>query len=202
MCVEPTTALAIASVASAGIQYQTGKAQQKAQYQAQQRQNELAKKNAIQRYASEQLRIRQVVDETKEKGLEASKKARSVRASFINTAGESGIALSGSTEALMRDYYRTEGNYRASLNRNLDINISQYERNLEAIQFGQEAQSTYVQPPNPAMLFASAVGNVANTYYGIEMQKQNMGLMTNNQKKKYGSTTNTVPSQTYKDGYI
>ena len=55
----------------------------------------------------------------------------------------------------------------------MDINVQQFERNLEAIQFGQEAQSTYVQPPNSAMLFASAVGNVANTYYGIEMQKQN-----------------------------
>ena len=43
------------------------------------------------------------------------------------------------------------------------------------------------------MLFASAVGNVANTYYGIEMQKQNMGLMTNydkrQAKKNSGTTT-------------
>lgn len=184
MCVEPTTALAIASVASAGIQYQTGKAQQKAQYQAQQRQNELAKKNAIQRYSAEQLRIRQVVDETKEKGLEASKKARSVRARFINEAGESGIALSGSTEALMRDYYRTEGNYRASLNRNLDINISQYERNLEAIQFGQESQSTYLTPPNSELLFATQAINVANTYYGLEAEKQMRGLKTNREKAR------------------
>jgi hypothetical protein len=45
------------------------------------------------------------------------------------------------------------------------------------------------------MLFASAVGNVANTYYGIEMQKQNSGLMTNYEKrqlkKKNSSTTTT-----------
>jgi hypothetical protein len=111
----------------------------------------------------------------------------------VTTAGSSGIALSGSTNALLADFYRTEGNYKASLARNLDINVSQFERNLEAIQFGQEAQSTYVQPPNPAMLFASAVGNVANTYYGIEMQKQNMGLMTNydkrQAKKNSGTTT-------------
>ena len=46
MCVEPTTALLIASVASAGMQYQSTVAQQKATQQAQQRQNELAQRNA------------------------------------------------------------------------------------------------------------------------------------------------------------
>ena len=55
----------------------------------------------------------------------------------------------------MADYYRTEGNFNSALQRNLGINIAQYERNLEAIQFGQQAQSTYVSPPNPALLFAS-----------------------------------------------
>ena len=37
--------------------------------------------------------------------------------------------MSGSTSALMADYYRTEGNYKNALAKNLDINISQYERN-------------------------------------------------------------------------
>ena len=86
---------------------------------------------------------------------------------------DAGIAISGSTNALLADYYRTEGNYKnSSLERNLDINISQFERNLEAIQFGQESQSTYVQPPNPELLFASSALNVANTYYSLEAQKE------------------------------
>ena len=46
MC-SPTIALTVASVASAGLQYKAGKAQQKAQYAQQIRQNELAKKNAV-----------------------------------------------------------------------------------------------------------------------------------------------------------
>ena len=41
------------------------------------------------------------------------------------------------------------------------------------------------------MLFASAVRNVANTYYSMEMQKENLGLMTNQQKKKYQNTVET-----------
>ena len=194
MCVPPQVALVALSAGSSYLQFQQQKKAQKDAQAQQIRQNEIAKKNALQRYASEQLKIRQVAKQSSQKGFEATLKARKARAEFVSTAGASGIALSGSTNALLADFYRTEGNYKASLARNMDINISQFERNLEAIQFGQEAQSTYVQAPNSAMLFASAVGNVANTYYGIEMQKQNSGLMTNYEKrqlKKKNSSTTT-----------
>ena len=196
MCepITATQALLAVSAVSAGLQYQQGKQQQKAQYEAQKRQNELARKNALQRYASEQLRIRQVVKLNKAKGYEANLKARKVRAEFVTSAGESGVGLSGSTNALLADYYRTQGNYTNALNRNLGINISQYERNLEAIQFGQESQSTYVQPPNPELLFASSALNVANTYYGLEAQKEAKGLMTNQQKRTYSPYINNNSS--------
>ena len=189
MCVpvSPTLILTAISAGSSLIQYQQAKEQQKDAQARQIRQNEIARKNALQRYASEQLKIRQVAKQSQEKGFEATLRARKARAEFVTTAGSSGIALSGSTQALLNNFYRTEGNYKASLARNLDINISQFERNLEAIQFGQEAQSTYVQPPNPAMLFASSALNVANTYYSLENQKQNLGLMTNQEKKNYKS---------------
>ena len=195
MCVPPQVALVALSAGSSYLQYQQGKQEAKNAQARQIRQNELARKNAIQRYASEQLKIRQVAKQSSQKGFEATLRARKARAEFVTTAGSSGIALSGSTNALLADFYRTEGNYKASLARNLDINVQQFERNLEAIQFGQEAQSTYVQPPNSAMLFASAVGNVANTYYGLEMQKQNAGLMTNYEKrqlKKQQAETTTL----------
>ena len=181
MCVEPTTALMIASAGSSLLQFQQAKAQQKAQFVAQKRQNEIARANAIRRYASEQLKIRQVVSQSAEKGFQASIKGKKARARFI--AGSEGLALSGSQERLMADYYRTEGNFNSALQRNLGINIAQYERNLEAIQFGQQAQSTYVSPPNPALLFASASLNVANSYYSLEAQKQLMGLQTGSDKK-------------------
>ena len=183
MC-NPTLALTAISVASAGIQYQQAKAQQKAQFEQQKRQNELARRNALQRYASEQLRIRQITDEKRQKGYDATLKSRKARSEFISSAGGSGLALTGSTNRLLADYYRVEGNYKNSLTRNLNINIGQYERNLQAIQFGQEAQSTYVQPPNPELLFVSSALNVANTYYSLEAQKEAMGLKTNNQKRQ------------------
>ena len=64
----------------------------------------------------------------------------------------------------------------------MNINISQYRRNLEAIQFGQKSQSTFTQAPNSALLFASNALNVANTYYGLEYQKELMGYKSQRQK--------------------
>ena len=176
MCVEPTTALMIGSALSSAMQYQQAKQQQKNQYVQQKRTNELAKKNAIQRYASEQLKINQKLKLAQEKGYDAKKKSKRVRSEFISNLASSNLALSGSTEGLMRDYYRTEGQYITSLNRNMNINIAQYERNLEAIQFGQESQSVYEVPPNPELLFASAVLNVGNTYYQQKYDKELRGL--------------------------
>ena len=168
------TALMIASAGSSLLQFQQAKQQQKNVYAQQKRQNEIARQNAIRRYATEQLKIRQELFKSKTKGFDASIKAKKTRAKFI--AGSEGLALSGSQESLMRDFYRTEGNYNSALQRNLELNINQYERNLEAIQFGQEAQSTYVQPPNPNLLFVSGALNVANTYYGLQAQKELRGL--------------------------
>jgi|TARA_Y100000741_G_C18174913_1_gene526874 hypothetical protein len=188
MC-EPTTALLIASAGSSFLQFQQAKAQQKAQYVAQKRQNELARANAIRRYATEQLKIRQVAQKSSQKGFEASIKAKKTRAKFL--AGSEGLALSGSQERLLGDYYRVQGNYNSALQRNMAVNVAQFERNLEAIQFGQQAQSTYEQPPNPALAFASASLNVANTYYGLEFQKQQAGLLTNAEKRALRKSANT-----------
>ena len=183
MCVEPTTAMMIGSALSSGLQYKQQKQAQKNQYNAQIRQNDIAKRNAIQRYASEQLKINQQVKATQQKGYEANLKSKKARGDFVADVSGSGLAMSGSTERLMADYYRVEGNYMNSLNTNLDIDIAQYERNLEAIQFGQEAQSTYVAPPNPELLFVSSALNVANSYYSMEAQKELKGLKTNKEKK-------------------
>ena len=183
MC-SSTFALTAISVASAGLQYQAGKAQQKATYAAQKRQNSIARENAIRRYATEQLKIRQELKKSARADYIATLKSRKIRSEFLTEAGSAGLAISGSTEALMRDYYRTEGNYRNALNNNMNINISQFERNLEAIQFGQKAQTTYETPPNPHLLFATQALNVANTYWSLESQKEMKGLMTNAEKRR------------------
>jgi len=161
---------------SAGLQYKVAQQQAKNTYDQQKRQNDIAKKNAIQRYAAEQLKIRQTSKQFQEKGYEATLKARKKRAEFITVAGASGLALSGSTNRLLGDYYRIEGRYKASLDRNMDINLSQHNRTMEAIQFGQESQSTYLTPPNSNLLFASAALGFANNYFNLQRTKQNQDI--------------------------
>ena len=56
MCVPPQVALVALSAGSSYLQYRQQKQQQKNAQARQIRQNELARKNAIQRYASEQLK--------------------------------------------------------------------------------------------------------------------------------------------------
>jgi hypothetical protein len=187
MCIQATTALMIMSAASSVMNYQQQKKQAEYRYAAQRRQNALARENALQRAAAETLKIRQVTAQKQDKGYQAALKARRARATYISEAGAAGLALSGSTNALLANFYRQEGNYKASLQRNLAINISQYRRNLEAIQFGQKAQSTYTQAPNAPLLFASNALNVANTYYGIEYQKELMGMKSQRQKTLEGN---------------
>ena len=185
MCVQATTALTIASVVGQAISFQQQKKQQQYAWWQQKKQNELARENAIQRYASEQLKIRQTLKQASQKDLEATLKARRARARFITEAGDAGgLALSGSTTALLANYYRTEGNYKTALQNNMNVNISQFERNLEAIQFGQKSQTTYEVPPNPNLLFATHALNVANTYWSLESQKEMKGLMTNAEKRR------------------
>ena len=182
MC-NPTVALMAVTTASAGLQYKMQKAQQQHAYDRQKRQNDLAKKNAIIRYASAQLKIRQTLKKAAQKDYVGTMKARKARAKYIAGVGDAGgLALSGSVNALLANYHRTEGNYRNAIRNNMAINISQYERNLEAIQFGQESQSTYLTPPNPRLLFATQALNVANTYYSLQWQKEKLGLLSASDK--------------------
>jgi type II secretory pathway pseudopilin PulG len=179
--------MAVVSVASGALQYKQAKAQAKANYARQKRQNELARKNAVQRYASEQLRIRQSLKKSAEEDLKGTLKARRTRATFTAGASDAGIAMSGSTNALLANYYRTEGNFRNAINNNMQMNVSQFERNLEAIQFGQESQSTYETPPNSALLFASSALNTANSYFSMTSGMENAGLKTPSQKRNYST---------------
>ena len=175
MC-NSTAALIGVQIASAGLQYKMQKQQAQHEWWRQKKQNELAKQNAIQRYAAEQLKIRQVAKKFADKEYAAARKSRKKRHEFIALSGDAGLALSGSTNRLLGDYFRIEGNYKASLEKNMNINISQYERNLEAIQFGQEAQSTYLTPPNSNLLFASAALGLANNYYNLQARKEAEGI--------------------------
>ena len=105
MC-NPTIGMMAVSAVSAGLQYKMGKAQQEAAYARDKRQNELARKNAIIRYASAQLKIRQELEKSAQADLRGTLKARKARATYIAGVGDAGgLALSGSTNALLIGYF-------------------------------------------------------------------------------------------------
>jgi len=184
MCINPTTALLVVQTVSAVVNYRNQVAEQKSRFEQAKRTNELARQNAIQRSSAEALKIRQIEKESADKGFKATLTAREKMAEAIASAGDSGIAISGSTDRLIGDYYRKLGVYKDSLTQNLQINETQFRRNLEAIQFGQQAQSVYEAPPNPELAFATGALNVANSYYSLEAQKQIRGLQTNEEKRR------------------
>lgn len=184
MCINPTTALLVVQTVSAVVNYRNQVAEQKSRFEQAKRTNELARQNAIQRSSAEVLKIRQIEKESADKGFKATLTAREKMAEAIASAGDSGIAISGSTDRLIGDYYRKLGVYKDSLTQNLQINETQFRRNLEAIQFGQQAQSVYEAPPNPELAFATGALNVANSYYSLEAQKQIRGLQTNEEKRR------------------
>ena len=99
MC-DPLTAIA---VASAGLQYQQGKQQQKNIEAQQKRQNEIARRNAIRRYTTEQLKIDKHW-RSAETGFKQILKEEKLEQDLLQVLK---LALSGSQERLMADYYRT-----------------------------------------------------------------------------------------------
>lgn len=185
--ISATQAMVAMSVVSVGLQFYQGYQQQKSIYKQQQRQNDLARKNAVARYASEQLRIKQVTDQSLEKGYQQTLKAKKARAEARNVFGERNIALRGSAMAVYNDYYRKEGNYMASLSRNLKMNYDQYDLNMKNIQLGYESQATYLTPPDPVGLLVNGAVNVASTYFALEAQKE-INVKGYKQAKQQGSS--------------
>ena len=100
-------------------------------------------------------------------------------------------AFGGGREGVQLAEYQTKSDLdRARLLAQLNQAGFTQAQQLAAQQFGQQAQSTYEQPPNPALAFASASLNVANTYYSMEFQKQQAGLLTNAEKRALRKSAN------------
>ncbi len=79
------------------------------------------------------LKIRQELKKSAQADLRGTLKARKARATYIAGAGDAGgLAISGSTNALLANYYRTEGNYKTAIQNNMGINISQYEKKFRS----------------------------------------------------------------------
>ena len=153
----PAAVLAVVGGLQAGVQYagqrQQAKAQQ--QYQAQ------AAAAERQRFQQEQtsMRMRQAQEqEAVGRELEqVSKKSQAALARARVSAGESGVA-GASVQALMDDYMRQEGGYRAALLRQQELGGISTGMGLEQAGFAtQQRQIAINQPINKPSVFGAVL---------------------------------------------
>jgi hypothetical protein len=159
------------AVASAGVGFMADRQQGKAMEQQQNYQNEIARKNAMQQMASEELRIRQVSDSARTDIAQAKKKVRVEKAKAMADAGESGVS-GNSVDALYRDYMREEGEYQNAVLNNLAGELVQHNQNMKSIQIGQQANSTSVTKFNPMLSLASRGLQAGGSYFDYQSQRK------------------------------
>lgn len=169
MC-DPVTQTIIA-VAQLGMGYMNDKAEANARTQQQKRQNEMARRNAVQKMASEELRIRQEFKATRGEMAEQGLKSKRARATAEVQAGEGGVS-GRSVDALFAEYYREEGLYKNAQLNNLAGELVQHRENMKAISLGQEANSTYVTKFSPMTSLANRGLQFAGTYADIRIEQE------------------------------
>ena len=176
MCIPLAAVGAIAGVASAGLSYmgQRQQARQQARFQAQ------AAAAERQRFLQEQtsLRMRQAQEqEAVGRELEqVSRKSQAALARARVSAGEAGVA-GASVQALMDDYMRQEGAYRASILRQQELGALGTGLGLEQAGFAtQQRQIGLSQPidkPSPLGALMQA-GQQAISGYRTGLQLKSM----------------------------
>ena len=153
--------------ASAALQFTQSMSQQKALESQQNRQNEIALANLIQRRKSENLKLRQTTSKNLKKIEQAEKDVRRRRATF--TAGKT---FTGNTfNTLLANYYRTEADYRNTVLGNIQKNKFQFNRTMEALSTTYDAQSTYVTSPNFMYTAGASALSFAGDYYSYKAKK-------------------------------
>lgn len=157
-------------VGSAVLGFVADRQESKALASQQNYQNAVAKKNALQQMASEELRIRQVSDSARTDIADAKKKIRVEKAQAKLEAGESGVS-GNSVDAVYRDYMREEGEYQNRVLNNLAGEIMQHNQNMTAIQTNQMANSTSVTRFSPALSLAKAGLSAGGSYFDYRQQR-------------------------------
>jgi len=164
----------VISAFTSALSFQQKQAEANERTRQQNEQNRVAKEDAINKMAQEDLRIRQVANQSLDKNAVVERDRRKATATATVQAGESGV--SGiSVNRLMADFMRQEGEFKNSTLTNLKAELQQSTANKKSISIGQSANSTSVTKFNPLPAFANASLAFANDYYtykGIQDQRK------------------------------
>ena len=144
------------------------------------KQREIAKKNYRLKVAQETLKLRQTAKLEKEKAGAVDIQGRQVRAKARTQAeGFTGGVL----DRVLKDYYRQQGNYKASVLQNLDNEIAQSDMNIKGYGVELEANTPYVPRTNPLGLVGASALAWGNDFYSWKAEQEKLDLL---KKRKIG----------------
>lgn len=176
---------------SAGLQYQQSMAAQKAQRDAQIRQNEIAKRNLENRRTNQNLSLIKKTKSRLEKLKIKKDELRRRRSTFL--ASDTGFT--GNTyEFLLGNYFDVEGQSVANTFGNIEADKFQYDLNYQYLNDVYDSQTTYVTSPDATTTGLAAGLKFAGSYYGYKAQQNANNV--NNDPYSYDVTDADTYAQT------
>lgn len=181
---------------SAGLAYQQSMAAQKAQRDAQIRQNEIAKNNLENKRTNNALKLRKTNKSRLEKLKIKTDELRRRKSKFL--ASDTGYT--GNTyEFLLGNYLDVEGQATATTFGNIENDKFQYNLNYSYLNDAYDAQTTFVTTPDARTTGLAAGLNFAGSYYNYKAQQNANNV--NNDPYSYNVTDSDTYAQTDFDDY-
>jgi hypothetical protein len=170
----------VISAFSQAIKFQQANKQQKIARAQALKQREIADKNYRLKVAQERLKIRQKAKLEKQKAGAVDIQSRQARAE-ARVGAET--FTGGVLDRVLGDYYRQQGNYKASVLANLDNEIAQSDMNIKGYGVELEANTPYIPKVNTLGLVGASALSWGNDYYTWKGEKEKMDLL---KKRKIG----------------
>jgi hypothetical protein len=193
MCEPVSIAMAVLAVVGAAVQYQAqneaAEAMTRSQQEAIDAQSKITNENVKNQYAQQLLRIGQEREATSQKLEQGSKEALQQRATAMTAAGEANVG-GLSVEALARDMYQQENQFKEAANRNYQMQSDQMFMDMRG--FHADARSQLNSMPRTPTMTGSLGGALVQAGQGI------VGGFANYQRINPSATTTT--NTPYKPG--
>ena len=170
MC-SPTLAI---SAFSQALKFQQARKQQRIARAQAVKQTEIADKNYRLKVAQERLKIRQKAKLEKEKAGAVDIQSRQVRAK-ARVGAET--FTGGVLDRGLKDYFRQQGNYKASFLNNLDNEIAKSDTNIKGYGVELEANTPYIPQTNTLGLIGASASAWGQDYFTWKGEKDKLDLI-------------------------
>jgi len=158
--------------------------------------NEAAEQAAIQKYNTQNTRLRQEQEAATREKLRLEKQSAEKQATAKVAAGEANVT-GNSVESLMADFERQEADYKSVMNRNMDMKTLQVKQSMEGI--NNNAKNRMTSGPSGVGAALSVAGDAVGTYANNqEAFNKELGISDTNNATSATGTVNTRTGARYK----